>query len=305
MNFSKKKPNARRVNIPENRSAATSSYYRPARNSSVNPVVKATKNVGLAKQPIIAGLNISKLINYLIVACFMGLIFFATTLSADTDIKVTKESFSYRDPVIYKKVSTDILKKNLLGRSKLFFRSSEFEEKMRQEFPEIDKIEAIVPLGGRNLTVAMHLSSPLAIAYSGNQNGILDSAGVLVTASIPDQQDLLKVRFATPQQNFQVGSRILTSNEVEQLNLLSYELSMMPLGIDKKPLEIAEALFSIDDGQIEVKLKNKPYFLKLSTYSDAREQVGAVKAILQKLDREGLTPTNYVDVRVPGRVFVV
>jgi hypothetical protein len=301
--FKKKVKPIRSANLGSGRLASNNSYYRPARTNPAQSIKvdKITSDAQSSRKR----LSLSQVVNFVIIACFVGLFFFASTLSSTPDINITKDSFMYRSVPEYQKKASEMLSNNPLSASKLLFKSGNFEEKMRNEFPEINQIQAIIPLGGRDLSVAMHLSAPLATVYSGDKSGVLDNSGVLVTDKIPDQQDLLKVRFATPQDNFQVGSRLLTSREVEQLNLLSSELSSLALGAEKKPLQISEALFNINDGQIEVKLKDKPYYLKLSTYAEAREQVGAIKSILQRLDKEGTAPVRYIDARVPGRVFVV
>ena len=60
----------------------------------------------------------------------------------------------------------------------------------------------------------------------------------------------------------------------------------------------------VSEGQFEVRFKNAVYFLKISTYGDPREQVGGALATLQELESTNQMPGDYIDVRVPGRVFV-
>jgi hypothetical protein len=74
---------------------------------------------------------------------------------------------------------------------------------------------------------------------------------------------------------------------------------------DNKPASIQEVLFNVADGQFEAKLVNQPFIIKLSSFNDTDVQVGGAKATLKQLDKEGSLPQKYIDVRVPGRAFVI
>jgi hypothetical protein len=74
---------------------------------------------------------------------------------------------------------------------------------------------------------------------------------------------------------------------------------------DGTTAKIDNILFNVADGQLEAKLLNKNFYIKLSSFSDSDIQVGGAKATLRQLDRENRLPSQYIDVRVPGRAFVL
>lgn len=292
------KPKPRRNIITSQRRVSSTDYYRP-QNKPVNSVSTESK-LDTKKRKF----TISTVINYLLAAVIVGLLLFSTTLSADVDIRVAASDFSYRNKAEYAVVAEEILASSITNRSKLLFRSKNFEQQMIDRFPEVRLIDAILPIAGRSLTVSIRVADPLAKVSSGGQNGVLDSSGVLVSTGNDNSASLLSLRFTSPQTNFSEGSRLITTDEVYLLQLINNELPQIELkGIEA--LKINEVLFNVAQGQLEVKVTGVDFFLKLSSYGDPDEQVGAVKATLRQLDREGALPKKYLDVRVPGRAFVL
>lgn len=304
-----KKSLPRHLKPLEGRSLSSNTYYRP-RSTSLSSVEKSQKkqNTSDSNKNKLEIPNVGRVVNWAIIASFVILIFFATTLSASADIKIPTGSYTYRDKSEYQQTATKLLNESLLNRSKVLFSSQDFEQKMQSEYPEIANIEAIVPLGGRNLSVNMRVSQPLAVVINGEQKGIMDDNGILINKEI-SSSDLYTIRFATPQDNFEIGSRLFTHEEIDLLKLLAKEMSVVNLhvaGDEKAGLTIKDVLFNVRDGQFEVRMNELPYMFKLSSYADSAEQVGAVKVTLLELHNDlGQPPTKYIDARVPGRVFVL
>lgn len=279
---------------------SVNNYYRPAKVSKDIKLEDENSKTNTGR------FSISKIINFILLLGILSLVVFATTLSSSPEIQLKKKDVQYYDTVEYQNAAKEFMSESIFNKSKLLFQSTTFESKMRDRFPEISQIASIAPLGGRDLTVVISVSDPFAILTNGSEIGILNSDGVLVSNNNlqSNSEGLVKIRFITPQENFNVGSRILTEDEVTLISELNRELETMALK-DGSKLQIDEVLFNVSNGQLEVKLSDKPYYLKLSTFGDADLQVGAVKATLRRLDADNTLPTKYLDVRVPNRVFVI
>lgn len=249
-------------------------------------------------------LTVSSLINILLVIGAFLLAIFATTMNTSPIVEVSgDENISY-DIREYERVSGDILSSSLFNRSKILFQQEDFETKLRDYFPEISTVTANVPLGGRSLAVFVSLSKPFAQVYNGENSGIINSEGVLIKTDVSEDNDLLKVRFAQPQENFELRSRVLTRSEVGLLNSLDKEMESLVFK-DGKTAEIKEVLFNVAEGQFEASVNDMPFIIKLSSFNDGDVQVGGAKATLKQLDDENSLPTRYIDIRVPGRAFVI
>jgi len=300
MKFRKKQ--SRRTQDPaiKGRSMAVNNYYRP-KGSKPSAAVD-TKEPKTGRLPKLSSM---KIVNAAILLLIFAVIVFATTLSPTPVIVLGKDNAQYYQVSTYQQAAAETMKDSVLNRSKFLFQSTSFEEEMKNKFPEISQISAVVPLGDRDLTVLIKVSDPFASVLSGGEKGIINEDGVLVSKGLESSTEgLLFVRFTTPQQNFVVGSRVLTGDEVDLLKLIELELADTKFS-DGTTAEVSEVIFNVADGQLEVRLKEKPYFVKVSTFTDGAQQVGSAKATLLQLDREGTQPAQYMDVRVPGRVFVL
>jgi hypothetical protein len=299
--FNRNKQQKRSPQIrPASRDITTNNYYRSPRVNT-RTVITEDQNRKQDKKR----LSVSTVINLVLMGGAVGLVVFATTLTTNPVVDLRKNDASYYGALVYQKAAEDIMSGNVLYRSKLLFPEISFEQALKNKFPEIAQARPVVPLGGRNLLVVITVSEPFAYVSSGSDTGIINSEGVLVvknSQSVPE--DLLKLRFTVPQSNFDIGSRILTSSEVELLKLLESEMNTLEF-TDKSNASIRDVLFNVADGQLEARLKSKPFFIKLSSISEGTLQVGGAKATLRQLDRENKLPTQYIDVRVPGRVFVL
>ena len=292
----KRSPEIRQAsrNLPVN------NYYRSPK-SNTKPSASKDQNIKERGR----GLSLSRIINYLLIIAAIGLVVFATTLTTTPKIDLRKDNAKYYELPVYEKAAQEVAKSNILNRSKFLFQEKDFELKMKQKFPEISQVSSLIPLGGRNLTVVISVSEPFAYVTNGTDSGIINNEGVLVTKnnqSVPT--DLLKLRFTEPQSNFDVGSRILTTDEITTLALLQNEMNSLQF-LDETNASIKDILFNVAQGQIEANLNNKPIYIKLSTFTDAPQQVGGAKATLKELDSKNTLPTKYIDVRVPGRTFVL
>lgn len=305
--FKKKKQSSRKVGktLVNGKSLSTNNYYRP-KNS-----LPAAKKARVSTIRPDRQLTLSGFINSVIVVLVIVVLFFASTLSTTPSVAVLDQAYAFREQSDYTLFAQEYLKNSTLSRSKLLFRSIEFEQVMQEQFPEIDKISAIVPLGGRKLDVNMRLSDPLATVMSGSQKGVIDTRGLLIpedlaSLSSSDVASSIPIlRFSAPQENFVSGATLLTSSEVELLQLIVTELeSFNNTSGDSLKLQPSEFLFNITDGQLELRFRNQPLHVMFSVYSDIRLQVGTMLATIAQLNGEGQLPSSYIDVRVPGKVYV-
>lgn len=300
MKFRKKKEQGRRpIARGISRNAPVNTYYRPKNVSSKSPDLLKDSNLDSGRRKF----TVHRFVNIVIVLSVIVMVCFATTLSTSANLRLVDGSYNYRAESEYIMTAKEILSGSLTNQSKLLFRSFRFEEEMKLRYPEISSISAVVPLGGRKLNIKISVTAPLAYVSNGQTSGVINETGLLITDNVASE-NLLKVRFASPQENFVSGARLFTSSEVSLFKLINAEIPNIELS-NGNSLNIKEILFNVADGQLEVDLEGAEYIVKISTFTDPEEQVGALKATLDYLDQQGQAPEKYIDVRVPGRTFVL
>ena len=210
---SKKRTPRIAANHPKN--VPITRYYRPATKAS--SVAKKLEYQS-SKRPI-KRFSISVFLNYLFVIIIFAMLFYATTMSSTPEIKLKKSDVKYHTSAEYQSSAKELYGRSIINRSKIFFRASSFEAEMKNRFPEISTIDAIVPVGGRNLVVSMSTSPPLLSVQNGTEHGTIDERGVYVSRAVPDSDtDILSLRFASPQENFVLGASAARGRRCPRFN---------------------------------------------------------------------------------------
>ncbi len=222
-------------------------------------------------------------------------------------IKVTTHGQSmpeFRSEQEYRAVVDSAFRSSLFYKTKATFRSADFESELLKQFPEADRVVAVVPLVGTKLQVGIELAKPLLrVERGGVRQGVIGENGTLLleeditrVAGTYSALPLLKLE---PQVSFSPGEQALTSQEVELIRLLQKEFD----GSESHRPSVASLRYHIQKRELEVTFEGAPYKAKLTSAREARVQVGALVASVEKLAEQGTLPSGYIDVRADGRVF--
>ena len=291
-------PKRRAADVSKDRKTRSSAQKRKTRStgslrSSASTPSPTSRFIGL----IIGHGTITSVGNRVLVFCIVSLAIYATTMSSTNVNLYEPTDATYRSASQYVDGSNAILGKGVLRRSKLLFRSQSFEQDIRREFPEVTEVRSIVPVGGRVLNTHFVIAEPLGYVDAGQTTGVVSVDGILVSYDdVRDQSLRLDIEATPLGEQLPLGSRMLTDDEVELLQLLQSEMN----DIDHP---VAGVDMNIETGRINARFAGKKYSARLSARAESRGQVGALKVALKSLSEDQL-PKDYIDVRISGRVFV-
>lgn len=211
----------------------------------------------------------------------------------------------YRDDKTYVTAAQDVFSSSLLHRTKLTLDSKSVEDSLKKRLPEVENATAVVPLVGLRLQVGLRIAEPLVrVQINSTTQGVIAENGVLVlsdditkTTSKYSNLPLLDIE---PAVGSSVGQSLLTSSEVELLTLLKTEFD----GSSAKRPKLDTISYAVTKREITARFNAATYYLKCTTAErDAKTQVGSALATIAQLEEQGTPPTEYIDVRVSGRVF--
>ncbi len=274
-----------------------SQYYRPVKKQEIS-----TKNNLINRKT--RSINFSKIINVIIVIGFISLFGYSSTLTTNPAVQVMETNITYRSENDYKSGIKSVLDSRLLNKSKLLVDAKKVEDEIGKMYPEIEEVALIVPIGGRNPKVVLKPSVAVATIKENNNGSVITNSGILVKdlGSSPVDNLISVVLLNLDLTNFENGSRILTTGEVDLVKLISLELK--DLQVNGKVLVPSELIIDFASGGVELSFVDYKFSAKLSSRSDIREEIGSLKATLRQLSDSSILPVEYIDVRVPGRVFV-
>lgn len=290
------------VNTP-GRPSVVFSYYKSSRPRTNDSPTNAPKDAPQPPMPRRARRFIRKTSSILVVIGLLTVVIVSLIIAPQPKIKILGDKnsqFFLQDSEIYRSAAQQIIASTPLNRNKVTFDTSEVSEQMRRIFPELSAVSVSLPLVGWQPTVYVQAFSPSLVLIGGSSGDfVLDPDGrAFAPGSLRGSLDKLKVPIVRDQSGLQIKERqiALPSNQVAFISEVYRQLQA-------KNVEIIGITLPAGEGELEVQVKNKPYIVRFNLYGDAREGAGRYLAAASYLQSRGQAPSDYIDVRVDGRVF--
>lgn len=285
--FKKPKPSIR-VRIETPASSPAFSYYSSNRGSTAE-----TKG----HSGIFSSKLFSRIFSLAITLVVLSSLLYGSTLSSTPRIVLygTKPTI-YREKQEYEQAAQKIISQHILNNLKVSFNASRVAADLQAQFPEIQKVESIVPIVGRRPILGLTISTPSILLRSGAKTFIVDDSGKIVLPVSTNELPLIEVidQSGLP---VSVGSIPLGASSSRFIKEVVAQL-------DAKNMIVSTVTLPPIANEIHVRILGQPYYIKFNLNGDAREQSGAFLAAKQKFDTDQTPPAEYVDVRVEEKVYL-
>lgn len=312
----KKTKTSARQQVTMRRSLPVDRYYSsssPARRSLGDNAPRREfgerRQSDIARKPAYSFSQIVSLAAHWAGALGIVLVVLLNLIMNSTGVKIvpTGSENIYRDDQVYTSEVNRAFSESVFNRSKVTFDSKRFEGLLRQKMPEIEAATAVVPLVGLKLQVGLRISPPLVRAQIGPASqGVIAENGALAfsdtTSGVSSKySDLPLLRFEPMISAPDPGTLLITSEESQLIALLKNELD----GSESARPKIESLTYAVSKREITIKCKGVQFSMRFTTADrEVRSQVGTAIATLKQLQEQGKLPSEYIDVRVSGRVFV-
>lgn len=246
---------------------------------------------------------VKKLPTYLSVILIGIGVYYLLTLSTKPNIVVinsnAKTQLISKD-LLQKKAESE-LKKSFLNRFKPAFNEQKLESALLSLSPEISSIEVTSDALKHNPQIRVEFSEPSLLLSTGANLYVVGSNGK-VLADITKSKEGFKVdSLPLVQDNsnieIKIGKITLTSDQVDYMQEIKYQT-------DQKQISTSTMTIVAGGSQLDVKYAGLNYYVKYNFFEDPRQSSGVFIAAKQKLDRDGKSPSEYIDVRVPERAYI-
>lgn len=230
----------------------------------------------------------------------LGLLLFVGTLSGSPRIvyvgQTNQHALHTTDE--YQRAAAQDLSSSVLSKTKLTINTKEVAQRLEQRYPELASVSISLPLLGHRPVYHLELRQPAFVLESVNGSFVMADSGLVIgtkdgapatlTAGLPIITD------QTGQPAKPGGYAISPASATFTVTLLKL-LSAKQLSVNRLTLPAGAAQ------EVDVLLAGRPYYIKFNSHDPetVRVQVGTYLAVAG----QGVTPTQYVDVRVPGRAY--
>lgn len=272
--------------------------YHSVRDSRINEdrAIQTERSVHIKGQPSTTQLVIKRVTLVLI----LGVLLFGLWLKPDPQVTIiSQEGTIRRDEATYRAGVKQIWTKRLLNQSKLTMQADKLSKEIELLYPEIDSASIELPLLGRISNIVITPGRPILllvtqggafyVAEDGRTMARSDQVQAYSLGSIPTVRDDSGIvpeagRPALPFKQVQTVITILELCNQAKIELESVVLPPVP-------------------NEVALVVKGTKYNVKLSLSEDPRQGIGALIAIREKFAEENITPSVYVDLRVPDKAF--
>ena len=175
--------------------------------------------------------------------------------------------------------------------------SSALEQALLAKFPELQNAEIVVPTIGRQVAVTLRVATPAFVIISNDgRSFVVDETGRAVSTDVGNATSTLPRITDQTGLSSELGHAVFADTEIKFIRELNRQFSA-------KDMRITGLVLPAEASRVHVMIEGLPYYIMFSLQSDAAQQVGAFLATYDRLQQEGRTPSQYVDVRLGDRVF--
>ncbi|HVX24403.1 MAG TPA: hypothetical protein VG992_03630 [Candidatus Saccharimonadales bacterium] len=213
----------------------------------------------------------------------------------------TSTSRNFLQPLsVYQSAADKLLASSVWNHNKVTINTGAISRSMLKQFPELSTVSVSLPLLGHRPILYIEPDQPALLLMSGNAEYALATSGrALEIVNRGDELTKHGLPVVVDQSNLalQLGQPALPSQNVTFILTVLTELRVKHFTPTSLTLPAAT-------GELDVHLKNQPYFIKFNLENnDPRQQSGTFLATIANLHDHNVTPKDYIDVRVDGRAY--
>jgi hypothetical protein len=236
---------------------------------------------------------------WILLAVFAVCVLKVLWLSANPKVVVVGKSTtsaSYlQSSDVYAAAAHKILAGSITNYSKLTVNLDGTAKVLQQQFPELQNVSLGIPLVGSRPIVYVQVARPSLILQTNYGNYALNESGVVLARlqSVPEHVPTALDQsgtWPTPGKHFLPGSTVAFASNV------AYQFATAHMDVNTFVLP-AQAPYELD-----VRLTEQQYVIRMNLEEDARIQSGVAIATLQQLGSSP-PPNEYLDVRTSDRVY--
>jgi hypothetical protein len=288
MNQRNKYQTARKPRLSTGRRTPLSTYYRGEPGPPTQSPFQSSPTKRSARRFIFGFLDI-----IILTLLIVGLIY---SLILKPSPKMILSSSDYRGRSTYQSAADKIFS-SLGNRNKLTFNEAGVVKQLRTQFPEISSASVELPFFSQQPILRIVISKPSLLLVSNGQQYVVDSQGVIAgkASDIKNSSQLTKV---TDQSGFgaRIGRPVLSSSDISFIRTLISETKTAKVNISNMTLPPAAQ-------ELDVRTSDQPYYTKFFLGGDVLRQIGQFLAARHNFAQKGSPPFEYLDVRVPGKIF--
>jgi cell division septal protein FtsQ len=204
------------------------------------------------------------------------------------------------DQAAYQAAADRLLGSSIWNRNKITIDTAKISRQMLAQFPELASASVTLPLLAHRPLIYVQTAEPALVLMASNGSFVLDDNGkALLPAGQLPSLGSLNLPQVTDQSGLHVelNHQVLTTSDVSFVQTVVAQLAA-------KHFTVSAMTLPAGASELDVHLSGQPYFIKFNLENDdPRQQAGTFLATQAQLQRQNVTPGQYIDVRLDGRAY--
>jgi hypothetical protein len=209
--------------------------------------------------------------------------------------KVIVNSELYHSKSTYKDAAHRYLSA-VKNRNKITFDDKSIVNSMQNQFPEISAAYVELPVFAQTPIIHLNVSNPVLILKNNEKSYAVTTQGVAVNGS--GHFDSKHLTVVEDQSGFstKAGQQVMSTASVKFIEDLLKQL-------ERANVKVSGLILPPKAQELDLRTIDKSYYVKFYLGGDVLQQTGQFLAARQQFDKDGTQPSEYLDVRVPGKIY--
>ena len=199
--------------------------------------------------------------------------------------------------------ANQLVKRNIFSRTKLFINQAELINELKSFDSAISQVEVSLPVIGTTIRIDIQSRQPFARwkEDKSDTNLAVDTKGILFVADKPLPDGLPTISDSSAIEPA-IGDLALLPGYVQFISEFESALSLSHLFGGPNRLEHSYEV-PASSRELDIKFAGKPYLVKLLITRSAEDQITELTDLTDYLTSNGITPKQYIDLRVDNRAY--
>jgi len=201
----------------------------------------------------------------------------------------------------YQKAATQLFTQSVSTRTKITINTANITLQLEKDFPELSSVSVSLPIIGHQPTVTVVPAEPAIIVSPQGQTEsflVATNGRVLASRTTSWPKNTLPEIVDETGINYVVGQTTMSPSDISFIQLIDTQFISKNIGIRSMTLPAQSR-------ELDVYVQGEPYYVQfnLEDNTDALQQIGTYLATQQYLTTNKITPSQYIDAMVIGRVY--
>lgn len=212
-----------------------------------------------------------------------------------------KPVYMAQDTRAYQQTAAKTLGSSVFNSNKLTVDTASVSRTLLAKYPEIQDVRVSIPAFGHQPVVYIKPYKPAAVLTGADGAAfVIDENG---RAVVPTSQvsDIGALNLPTIQDKS--GLRVTVGSQALASTTVHFAEEVLAI-LDAAGIRHGQLVLPLASSELDVPISSgTPYYVKFNLEADARQQTGTFLAVHDHLAKVHETPSQYIDVRLPGRAY--